>query len=84
MIYKIFSVRDSKANAFLQPFFMNNQGTAIRAITDCANDPNHAFFKHSNDYDLFQIGEFNEDDGKVIPLDSPLHVVSIFQLIEVN
>lgn len=60
---KIFSIYDSKANAFLTPFFMASAGLAIRAITDLVEDPNHQFNKHSADYTLFQLGEFDLTDG---------------------
>lgn len=62
MIHKIYSIYDSKAEAYLQPFFMIAKGSALRAITDLANDPSHAFCKHAEDYSLFELGSF--DDGK--------------------
>lgn len=65
MIKKIFSVYDEKAEAFLQPFFMQTTGMAIRAIGDCLNDPNHQFAAHPSDYTLFMIGHFDETNGSL-------------------
>jgi hypothetical protein len=65
----IYTVRDSKSDAYLQPFFLPNDAVAQRAITDCVNDPNHAFFNHPEDYTLFKLGEFNVQTGVITPLE---------------
>ncbi len=54
MILKIFSVFDSKAEAFLPPFFMHNTGMAVRTFGDTVNMP---------DYTLFEMGAFSDDSG---------------------
>lgn len=66
MIYKIFSVYDSKAEAYMQPFFMLTKGSALRAWTDTINDPQTQFFKHPTDFTLFEIGEYDDSSGKLI------------------
>ena len=80
MISKIFSIRDNKAGAFMQPFYMPNQAMAIRAISDCVSDQNHMFNKHAMDYDLYYLGEFDDASGKTTALETPEHVVSCVQL----
>ena len=52
MIHKIFSVYDSKVEAYLQPFFMQTRGAAVRAITELVADPKHQFGKYPMDYTL--------------------------------
>lgn len=64
MIKKVFSIYDEKAHAWLQPFFMDTTGLAIRAITDCVNDPNHQFAKHPADYTFFQIAQFDDHSAE--------------------
>lgn len=61
---KIFSVYDSKAEAYLQPFFTNTDGAAIRMFSDVVNDPDHGFSKHPGDYTLFSLGEWDEVTGQ--------------------
>ncbi len=63
MLHKIFSVYDSKVEAYLQPFFLNNNATAIRAITDCLSDSSHTFARHPQDYVLFDLGTFNDSSA---------------------
>lgn len=66
-LLKVFSVFDVKAEAYLRPFFVKTRGQAIRGFSDAVNDPQHEFHAHPDDYTLFQIGEFDEDEGKLIP-----------------
>lgn len=63
---KIFSIFDSKAEAFHMPFFSPTKGTAIRSFAQAANDESSDFFKHAGDYTLFEIGDWEElqGDGK--------------------
>ena len=65
---KCFTVYDSKAEAFLQPFFMQSKGAAIRGFTELVNDKNHSFGKYPGDYTLFELGSFDEQTGKFVPL----------------
>lgn len=63
MNHKAFAIFDAKARAYLPPFFLPEQGMAVRAFADCANDLRHNFGKHPEDYFLFQIGEYDDSSG---------------------
>lgn len=65
MILKIFTVFDSKAGVYGQPSFMVSRGAAIRSFTDMVNDQNHPFHKHPEDYTLFEIGEYDDNEGEI-------------------
>lgn len=67
---KIFAVYDSKAEAYLQPFFARTDGVALRMFGQAAQDEQHDFSKHAADYTLFCLGEFDEYTGKIAPLDA--------------
>lgn len=71
---KIFSVYDSKANAYMQPFFSPTAGTALRAFETIANEEGHEFCKHAADYTLFEIGEWDEFDGQLIQLEAKVNL----------
>lgn len=60
MLLQIFTVFDSKAEAYLPPFYMTTKGQAIRAFSDSVNDPTHVFMKHPEDYTLFLLGSFED------------------------
>lgn len=85
MKLKVFSVRDAKAEAFLQPYFCPTKGQAIRGFTDAVNDSQHPMNKHPEDYALFEIGEFDDSNGSLtmhqqpIPLGLALEVLQVKQ-----
>ena len=60
--YKV-TVRDMKAEAFLQPFFSPNQGTALRAFDDACQKSDSPFYVHPNDFVLYEIGEYTDETG---------------------
>lgn len=62
-----FTVYDSKAEAYLRPFFAGTRGQAMRSFSDAVNDPAHEFNKHAEDYTLFYLGGFNEASGMLEP-----------------
>lgn len=68
---KAYSVHDIQAKAYLLPFFFQHPGMAQRAFADLVNSPGHNFFKHPEDYTLFEIGEFEEINGILHPLTIP-------------
>ena len=68
MLLKVFSVRDMKAEAFLQPFFTPTQGSALRAFGDACNKTDSPFYLHPNDYVLYEIGTYNDADANLFPL----------------
>lgn len=72
MQFKIFTVYDCKAEAYLPPFYMAKSGQAVRAFSDMANDPTHAFYKHAEDYTLFQLGVFDDNSATFDLHASPL------------
>ena len=64
MIYSVFSIYDSKAEAYLPPFILPKQAQAKRAFSDCVNSDTHQFGQNPADYTLFELGNFNDEDGQ--------------------
>lgn len=80
MIHKIFTVYDSKAKAYLPPFFLHATGLAIRAITDCVDDPEHQFYRHPADYTLFECGTFDDEICEFVILQPKITVAALIEL----
>lgn len=72
MKLNMYSVFDSKAGAYIPPFYLANDGMARRAFADSANDLNHAFCKYAEDYTLFRLGEFDDSTGRIVMEDTNL------------
>lgn len=64
MILKAYSIRDGKAEAFNPPFFMASKGLAMRGFMDLVNDPNTTIAKYPGDFSLYEIGEFDDSNGR--------------------
>lgn len=77
MIKKVYNVFDTKAKAFLEPFYTINDDTAMRVMVNCLRDVDHPFCKNPEDYQLFSLGEFDDTTGMFKMLDAPEHMVSL-------
>lgn len=75
----IFTIFDTKAKAYLQPFFSRNKATALREVTQVVNTPDHSFNIHCEDYGLFQLGEYDEKTGKIESY-PPIHIANLIEL----
>lgn len=70
MILKMFSVLDMKAQFFGQPFFEQQEATAIRSFSDAVNDSSNStnmWNRHPEDFQLYLVGSFDNETGEVVP-----------------
>lgn len=72
MIHNMFTIYDSKAEAYLPPFVLPEKAMAIRSFSDCANDPTHAFYRNPGDYTLMHIGTYDDATAKISTLKTPI------------
>jgi len=65
MINVICSVKDRAADAFGRPLFVPSVGIAIRSFSDEVNrqDKDNQMYNHSDDFDLFELGTFDDNTG---------------------
>ncbi|AXH76064.1 MAG: nonstructural protein [Microviridae sp.] len=66
MRYKMVVVRDRAADVYNQPAFVPSLGIAIRSFADEVNrvDVNNQLNKHPEDFDLFYLGEYDDNSGE--------------------
>lgn len=69
MILNAFSIYDSKAEAYLPPFFTTTPALAMRSFQAAANTAEHDFHKYAADYTLFQIGHFDDSNAELYRLE---------------
>lgn len=71
-ILQCVAIRDVKV-AFNRPFFAPSLGAALRAFTDEVNrqEPNNEMNRHPNDFSLYHLGHYNDEDGTLHPLPHP-------------
>jgi len=66
MRYKVLAIRDRAIDSYGQPFFSASVGGAVRSFSDEVNRPgeNNQLHKHPEDFDLFLLGEFDDQTGE--------------------
>jgi len=79
---QILMVHDSKADAYIQPFFTPTVEVAIRSLTTAANDPATDICRYPEDYVLFHTGYFDPHKGTITLYESPKHICNIITLKE--
>jgi len=61
----VMAVRDRATDSFGSPFYVVARGQAIRSFSDEVNRaaPDNGLYAHPEDYDLYELGEFDDDTG---------------------
>lgn len=70
----IYSVRDEKAKAYANPFFVPTTGMALRGFEQECLNKDSMLCKYPEDYNLFCLGSWDPSTGKVDHLEVPQHV----------
>lgn len=74
MKYFIVCVRDRALDCFGRPFPVPSLGVSIRAFTDMVSGGDGEMSKHPGDYDLYQLGVFDDVSGTFENLGAPLQL----------
>ena len=59
------TVKDRAADAYGRPMFVPSTGIAIRSFSDEINrvDPENQMYNHADDFDLYELGQFDDNTG---------------------
>lgn len=74
MKLQVFSVYDIKARAFAFPFYCGNTEIALRYLAEGANDPTLQLCKNSEDFTLYHLGEWNDENAEFKSTQPPMVV----------
>lgn len=81
MMLKAFSIRDSKSEVFNTPFFNKTMGEAERNFRTLVNDEKSTVHKFPEDFDLYWIGDYDDNSGTMKTLDTPQHIIKAVQVL---
>lgn len=65
-------IRDSAVDSYMRPFYVRSTGEAIRVFSDSVNSGENGMKAHPEDYELYVIGEYEEESGSLRPSDKRL------------
>lgn len=73
------SIRDRAADVFGQPFYVAALGQAVRSFADEVNRPDekNTIWRHPEDFDLYELGVFDDASGVFDPSTSGPRQVAI-------
>jgi len=63
MKIQVYSVYDSVAELYSQPFYSHSNLTAQRLLQNAVNAEGHNYNANPEDYTLFNLGEFDDNTG---------------------
>lgn len=81
MKLKMFTIRDSKAEIFNTPFYAHTHGEAERQFQRLAKDQTSMLSQFPEDYDLYHVGEYDDQTGKIETHDSPQHMIKAVNVL---
>jgi hypothetical protein len=65
MNLNIYSIKDSKAGTFSQPFYSVNHSTAIRSFNASIQDPTNPLSNYPNDFSLYHLGTWEDREATI-------------------
>lgn len=75
MKLKMFAIFDVKAAVYIQPMFFRRTEEAIRSFGIACNSPESDFYKYAEDYCLCEMGAFDDENGEIVSLRNPVHLM---------
>lgn len=75
MKFSVYAIRDIHTG-FLTPTFEINDAVAMRNFNHAVNNADSVLFTAMKDFDLYKIGEYDSDTGRLTPLDLPVLLMS--------
>lgn len=75
MKYSLYCVRDNKTS-FMTPTIDQNDACAMRNFTYAVQHTEGVLSASRQDFDLYKLGSFDSDSGRIIPLTVPELIMS--------
>lgn len=74
MFKKVYSIHDTKAEAYIQPFFAQTDGLALRMFEDNVNNKDSQLNMHPEDFTLYRVGSWDDNKGLIESEVPPKHI----------
>lgn len=81
---RVFVLFDRVASSFMVPFMSKSNGTAMRELQMSLRnaDAENVLSQNANDFDLFVIGDYVQDEGRLVPFE-PVKLGCVGDLVQV-
>ena len=71
----VVAIRDSAVDTFNRPLFVPALGYATRLFADEVNNRESPMNKHPEDYELFHLGDWDDQSGQFRSLETPVLMI---------
>lgn len=68
----LIALYDRATEAHAPVMTVNTRNEAIRSFREAVNDPNTPIYKNPTDFELYQIGTYNDQLGEIVAIDREL------------
>lgn len=82
MKLKVFTCYDCKVESYGNPFFMKTKGEAIRGFAEVSNDEKSQIAKYPEDFTLFELGEYDDSNGKFVLHSTPISIGKAIEFVK--
>jgi len=83
--HQVMCLRDVKGGYFMPPFTTKSIPTAIRSLTDEAqNQEKSMLYRFPQDYQVYRLGQFYEDSGILDTLQTPELICEVSDLVQLK
>lgn len=82
MITNLYSVYDVKTKLYQYPFQTVNDETAKRSFKHVCNEKNHIFNNNPEDYSLFKVGSWDDEECFVEIDEAPIRITTAMAVLE--
>ena len=79
---KLYAIKDNKVGFLNAPFIAPNNAAAIRMFGDTTTNIDTLLNKHPEDYELYYLGEMDENTGELISEVKFLETATAFKIIK--
>lgn len=83
MKLEYFAIHDAKTGYYMNPWGALSVAAALRSFRDLVNEPGHELGKHPEDYTLFHVATFDQENGRYVPVEPTVALSKALFLKEV-
>lgn len=84
MLVRMYSVFDKKIGSYQAPVTAHNVGHALRMFHSFCSNPDNPINKYHQDYDVYDLGEFDDVSGQIKPHTNPQFISSVTDILEIK
>jgi hypothetical protein len=78
---QMFAIKDDKVDSFNTPFTVPHETHAIRNVKSMLIHEHNSITEYPEDFSLYHIGCFDDTTGRILPNDTPVHIVNLKTLL---